>query len=135
MFVIDVILAAACVALFATNVRDKRLLRENKKLQSQNGTISQYLLGDGSEGHAIPHDWGDPAEDVIFTSKSPVSYDKVVLEITSCRKCKMISKHIVQGHALAQKKGFVDMEGFFFDGVKTANYGCLKDNDIEEVLE
>jgi len=133
VLIIDIILGTAVVALFATNVRDKKLLKENKKLSSQNQTFSQYLLGDGEDTHA-PHEWGEPVEDVVFTSKSPVSFDRVILQVASCHKCKMVSKHIVQGHALAQKKGLVDLEGFFFSGVKTTNPGCIKD-ETEEVSE
>jgi hypothetical protein len=130
---IDIILGAACIALLATNIRDKKLLKENKKLQSQNQTFTQYLLGDG-ETKPTPHEWGEPVEDLVFTSKSPVSYDKVVLQVSSCSRCKIVSKHIIQGQALAQKKGMLDLEGFFFAGVKVTNSGCLRDGE-EELLE
>lgn len=134
MIVVDVILGAAVIALLAMNRRDKKLLKENKKLASQNTTFGQYLLGDGSNIVQSPHDWTEPIQDVVFVSKSPVSFDRVVLATCSCRKCQMVSKYIVEGHALAEKKGFQHMEGFFFDGVKVVNTGCIQEKE-EETLD
>lgn len=131
----DLVLGAAVLALLATNYRDKKLLKENKKLLGQNNTFSQYLLSDGDNTEQVAHDWTEPIQDVVAVSKSPVSFDRVVLAVCSCRKCQMVSKYIIQGHSLARKKDLLELEGFYFDGVKTVNNGCIKESEEASELE
>ena len=79
MIFVDIALGAAILALLATNYRDRKLLNENKKLLGQNNTFSQYLLGEGDKTDQVPHQWTEPVQDVIAVSKSPVSFDRVML--------------------------------------------------------
>jgi hypothetical protein len=127
MLVVDLVLGAAVVALIATNLRDKKLLKENRKLLTENRHISEYMLGDPIEGNfsnPTPHDWSDPQPDTVLTSKSPLSYDRVVVNVTHCNRCKLVHRYIVSGYSLAKKKGLLDVEGFYRSGVKVPNQGC-----------
>ena len=127
MLIVDVVLGAAVIALIATNVRDKRILKENQKLLAENQHISEYMLGEPSEidyKEPNPHDWSEAVSDTIFTSKSPVSYERVVVNTTHCKNCKLVHRYIIKGYALAKKKNLLGVEGFYRSGVKVRNQGC-----------
>ena len=129
MIFVDIALGAAILALLATNYRDRKLLNENKKLLGQNNTFSQYLLGEGDKTDQVPHQWTEPVQDVIAVSKSPVSFDRVVIAVCSCKKCQMVHRYVIQGHSLAKKKGLMDIEGFYLSGNKVVNNGCVTSED------
>jgi hypothetical protein len=130
MIIIDIVLVAAVAALIATNLRDRRLLRENQKLLAQNTTISEYMLEPTSPGSLTEepnnHDWSNPPiEDTVFTSRSPISYERVILNVSHCKRCKLVHRYIVSGWDLAKKKGLLDVEGFYYAGIKVPNRGCF----------
>lgn len=139
MLVIELLLGAACLALIATNVRDKKLIRQNRLLSSQNDRMGQYLLEEGDEerhrAKTRPHRWSPPHSDVVYKSKSPVSYDRVVMSISVCADCQLVHRYLVEGHTLAQKKGLTYLEGFYLGGVKTVDRGCFIESTAEIVLE
>jgi hypothetical protein len=133
MLVVELVLGAAVIALIATNIRDKKLLKENKQLVADNSAISEFMLVDSDDsfipGHKVPHKWAEKiSEDTIYVSKSPVSFDRVVLTVTRCERCKMVHRYISQGLTLARKKGLLEAEGFYHGGVKVADHGCIQDN-------
>lgn len=129
----DLILGAAVLALFFTNIRDRRLLKQNELLLKRNDSMSEYLLGDGDNEHLrcklTPHNWSNPLSDVVYKSKSPVSYDRVVVSTSVCSECQLVHKYITEGHILAQKKSLLHLEGFYLGGVRALDHGCITNSD------
>lgn len=133
MLLIDVILGLAVSTLVAAGVKAKRLKRHNKMLVSQNDKMGDCLLvsGDdsGNKSKLVHHTWSVPSSDVIYKSRNPVSYDRVIIHISVCHKCQLVHKYVVAGHSLAARKNLMHVEGFYSGGIRVSDAGCLADEN------
>ena len=118
----------ACVTMIGQYLNKRRLSAQVRNLLAENSVYGECLLGphDENDRNLAPHLWGESKRDVLYVSKSPWSSECVVLEVSSCQQCKMVSRHIVKGESLAKKQGLLNKEGFFFAGVKVTNIGCVE---------
>ena len=129
MIVVNLVLGAAIVALVATHLRDKKLLSQRQRLLSQNIAISEYVIDSPSDGTNVKHSWSGPVKDVLYKSKSPLSYDQVVIETRVCTKCGLVNRYITEGLVLAERKNLNIHQGLFKGGIKVLDRGCVTEED------
>lgn len=126
----EVALAVAAVTLVVSNLRIRGIKNRDVKLLAEHSAMADHIVESGNPfGRAdsdpwYAHQWSDPTKDVIYTSKLPWSYDRVVVETTACEKCKILHRHIVKGMELATSKGLHFKEGVFYSGVRVSDPGC-----------
>lgn len=89
------------------------------------------LMSDNQEFRYL-HDWSAGNEDIIYRSRSPISADTVVVSTSHCRKCHMVSRHIISGWQLAQERA-LDVEGFYLSGIHMVDTGCLIPDRLENL--
>jgi len=124
---LEVALAAAFAALIGSELKERRLISQNKKLLHDNNRMTSTLALSTEEYEeqvkSYQHKWGPSHEDVIYRSTSLISKEAVVVRTVSCEKCMLVHRHIVRGLSLANRKG-IDVDGFYLGGTKVFNSGC-----------
>lgn len=113
---IEVMAICYIISSAANIVAFDRIKKENKRLLKQNQVFGEHLLTENkSLSSTENHDWEGPFTDVLYTSKIPWSYERVVCHIWICKKCRITHKVIVSGLTLAKKKN-ISVEGFYLGG-------------------
>ena len=123
-------LFAGVVSIYIVNYLLYRNGKVTKKLKEQNERLSEYLLTDGSKSLRNPHAhhiWRLPQTEELYSSKLPWSYDRVLMETWVCTRCHIVHKVIVQGSDLAKRKNLSGIEGYYVDGSKQPDPGCIEE--------
>jgi hypothetical protein len=138
MLFIDIVLSLAAAAFVSSAFIDRRRARNNRALLAENEKMKEVVFSffdDTDSSPRYPHDWGRPTEDIVYTSKSPLSNDVVVANTAVCTKCQLVHRYIVRGFSLA-KKSVPELEGFYFSGIKVADRGCpVKSPEFVDVFD
>lgn len=121
--VVEIVLVGAILALTAGLRKERRLKNRTGLLEQQTQTMSDFLL-DNNDAYE-PHEWTDAGKDTLARSRSPFSFEAVVVKLSICAKCKQTHRCIISGHNLARKRGLDHYEGFFVNGIKVPDKGCL----------
>lgn len=124
---IDLLLFGATVTLAITNYISYNVTKKNKSLLKERELLTEYAVDSYYSGNTSSdnHDWSkDIITETVYTSKSPISFERVVVGVTKCHRCQMVHRYIIDGLVLANKKGLLELEGFYLNGKKVLDQGC-----------
>lgn len=116
---------AFCVySVYANSKTAQKIL----ELEEENNRFSDALLLPPSAQEGEPklylgHSWGQENIETVY--HSPLTFDAVKVKTVTCSKCRMVHRHIFNGFSLARKKNLANIEGFYKNGVKCTDSGCL----------
>jgi hypothetical protein len=124
--IVETMLAIAAIAVAWTNIHARNVQLRDKKLLTDNLTMAEHVLDADTLSTDVlhQHNWSKPIQDILYASKVPWSYDKVVMNVSVCSKCKIVHRYIVSGMELARKKGLCAEEGLFHSGIKVMVMSC-----------
>lgn len=128
-----VLFSLYCAFSVVSTIKTSRKIME---LEEENSRYSSALLLpsediEDKESDYIEHDWCSQNIETVFHSS--LTFDTVKVSTYTCSRCRMVHRHIYHGFSLAKRKNLASIEGFYKNGVKCVDRGCIKNSNKESI--